>query len=661
MDLDHGIDPRNACHDRHDVWPIHDPGLWIFDHIAGTPAGVLRSESSSLETPMCGIVGYIGHQPAAQLLLDGLRTLEYRGYDSAGIALAPGNGEFRITRASGKLSNLQAKLDLNDATSTGIGHTRWATHGRPTEENAHPHRSADGKVVAVHNGIFENFLELRAELTAAGFHFLTETDTECFPVMVSHLMKGGMSFKEAFREAVARMHGIYAIACMHADDPGRILVARSGPPLVIGIGENEQFLASDVVPLLRHTRRVIYLEDGDLAELTREGAHLFKEDGSPIERPIQTVPFDPVSAEKGRFKHFMQKEIFEQPLAVSNTLLNRLPIDGESIPLELPFSDEELRGVNRVLILACGTSRHAGLVGQFYIENLARIGVDVDYGSEYRYREPVVGPNTLAIGITQSGETADPLAAVKEAASRGARTLTICNVQGSTSTRQVEGTILTHAGPEIGVASTKAFTTQLAVLLLLALRLGDAKGTLDPKLRAELLQGLRELPAVLERVSGLERQIVKWAQKWSEARDFLFLGRGPLYPIALEGALKLKEISYIHAEGYPAGEMKHGPIALIDPHLPIVAVMPKDAHRDKTLSNLQEAAAREGRILALVTEGDKGLASIAEDVMELPDVHPWLTPILYIVPLQLLAYHIAIIRGCDVDQPRNLAKSVTVE
>ena len=610
---------------------------------------------------MCGIVGYIGHQPAAMLLLDGLRSLEYRGYDSAGIALAPGGGVFRVTRASGKLMNLQAKLDLSDTTTAGIGHTRWATHGRPTEENAHPHRSPDGKIVAVHNGIFENFLELRQELTAAGFTFITETDTECFPVMVSHLMKGGLPFLEAFRQAVGRMQGIYAIACMHADDPDRILVARSGPPLVIGVGEHEQFLASDVVPLLRHTRRVIYVEDGDLAELTREGVRIFRLDGSPVERPIQNVPFDPVAAEKGRFKHFMQKEIFEQPMALSNTLLNRLPLDGDTIPLQLPFSTEELRGIDRVLILACGTSLHSGLVGKFYIENLARIGVEVDYGSEYRYRNPVVGPNTLAIGITQSGETADTLAAVKEAASRGARTLAICNVQGSTATRQTEATILTHAGPEIGVASTKAFTTQLAVLLLLALRLGEAKGTLDAGLRQELIQGLRELPAVLERTASLERQIIKWARSWSEASDFLFLGRGPLYPIALEGALKLKEISYIHAEGYPAGEMKHGPIALIDQHLPIVALMPRDSHREKTLSNLQEAAARDGRILALVTEGDRGLDAIAEDVMELPEVHPWLAPILYVVPLQLLAYHIAVIRGCDVDQPRNLAKSVTVE
>ena len=610
---------------------------------------------------MCGIVGYIGTQAAAPILVEGLKSLEYRGYDSAGIALAPGDGAFRVTRASGKLMNLQLRVDLADTTTAGIGHTRWATHGRPTEENAHPHRSGDGLVVAVHNGIFENFLELRAELKKEGQTFVTETDTECFPAMVAQIMKTEPSFKEAFRLAVGRMHGIYAIACLQASDPDRILVARSGPPLVIGLGEGENFIASDVIPLLRHTRRVIYLEDGDLAEVTRDRVTITRLDGQAVERAVFVVPYDPVAAEKGGFKHFMQKEIFEQPLAISNTLLDRLPLNGGTIPLELPFSDEDLRGLQRVAILACGTSRHAGLVGQFYLEQLARIGVDVDYGSEYRYRDPVVMPDTLAIGITQSGETADTLAAMREAASRGARCLAICNVQGSTAARLAEATILTHAGPEIGVASTKAFTTQLVVLLLLALRLGEARGTLDPFTRNSILQSLRELPALLERMSAMDRQIHAWAQKWHESTDFLYLGRGPLYPIALEGALKLKEISYIHAEGYPAGEMKHGPIALIDRHLPIVALMPRDAHREKVLSNLQEAAARDGRILALVEEGDTGLDHIAEDVLHLPKVNPWLAPILYVVPLQLLAYHIAVIRGCDVDQPRNLAKSVTVE
>jgi glucosamine--fructose-6-phosphate aminotransferase (isomerizing) len=593
--------------------------------------------------------------------LDGLKSLEYRGYDSAGIALAPGTGEFKVVRASGKLSNLESKVDKQEPASVGIGHTRWATHGRPTEANAHPHRAADGKVVAVHNGIFENFLELRAELKAHGHEFVTETDTECFPVMVSQLQRDTPDFREAFRQAVGRMRGIWAIASMDAGDTSRILVARSGPPLVIGVGEGENFIASDVVPLLPHTRRVIYLEDGDLAEVRADGVEVFRQDGSKVQRQVHVIPFDPVAAEKGGYKHFMQKEIFEQSMAISNTLLGRLPINDEPLPLDLPFTDEELKGFKRVVILACGTSRHSGLVSQYYFEQLAKIGVEVDYGSEYRYRDPVVMDGTLAIGITQSGETADTLAALKEAAARGARTLAICNVQGSTATRQSEGSFLTHAGPEIGVASTKAFTTQLVVLLLLALRLGELRGTLEPAQRSELLQALRELPAVLDRVVGLEPKIRKWAQKWREARDFLYLARGPLYPIALEGALKLKEISYIHAEGYPAGEMKHGPIALIDQHLPIVALMPNDQHREKTLSNLQEAAAREGRILGLVSEGDTGLDAIAEDVLHLPAVSPWLAPVTYVVPLQLLAYHIAVIRGCDVDQPRNLAKSVTVE
>ncbi len=610
---------------------------------------------------MCGIVGYIGHQAAAPLLVEGLRALEYRGYDSAGIALVPGDGRFRLTRASGKLVNLQAKVDFSDPTPCGIGHTRWATHGRPTEENAHPHRSADGRVVAVHNGIFENFLELRAELQAQGCTFASETDTEVFPVLVAHLMAGGLAFAEAFRSAVSRLQGIYALACLHAEEPGRILVARSGPPLILGLGEGETFLASDVVPLLRHTRRVIYLEDGDLAELTPQGARITDREGRTVERTVHTVPFDPVAAEKGRFKHFMQKEVFEQPQALSNTLLSRLPIGEHPIPLELPFSDTELFYLQRIHIVACGTSWHAGLVAKFLIEQLARVPVEVDYASEYRYREPVIPPQTLIIGITQSGETADTLAAMREAAARGARTLAVCNVAGSTATRQAEATLLTHAGPEIGVASTKAFTTQLALLTLFALKLGEAKGTVDPALKAELLQGLRELPAHLERMAALEPKLLAWAHRWQEARDVLYLGRGPLYPIALEGALKLKEISYIHAEGYPAGEMKHGPIALIDKHLPVVALMPRDAHREKTLSNLQEAAARDGRILGLVTEGDRGLDGIAEGVLELPAVHPWLAPILYVVPLQLLAYHVAVLRGCDVDQPRNLAKSVTVE
>jgi glucosamine--fructose-6-phosphate aminotransferase (isomerizing) len=610
---------------------------------------------------MCGIVGYVGSKQAASILVDGLKSLEYRGYDSAGIALAYSNCKFQIIRASGKIVNLESKVNPNATATVGIGHTRWATHGRPTEENAHPHCNDNSQVVAVHNGIFENFLDLKSELKAAGQIFSTDTDTECFPVMVANIMRKTTDFREAFTKAVGRMRGIYAIACLHAFDFGRILIARNGPPLVIGLGEGENFIASDIVPLLCHTRRVIYLEDGDLAEVTAGSVTIFRLDGKVITRPVTTIPYGPTASEKGSFKHFMQKEIFEQPTAVSNTLIDRLPIDGGPISLDLPFTDDELRGFKHIVLLACGTSHNAGLVGKFYFEQLAKIGVEVDYASEYRYRDPIVRPDTLAIGITQSGETADTLAALKEATLRGARTLVICNVRNSTATRQAEGCFLTQAGPEIGVASTKVFTTQLVALLLIAMRLGELRGTLDPLQRANLIQSLLELPATLDRVMNMENKIYQWAKKWREATDFIYLGRGPLYPIALEGALKLKEISYIHAEGFPAGEMKHGPIALVDQHLPIIALMPSDAHREKTLSNLQEVAARDGRILALVTDGDNSLADIAEDVLYMPVSNSWLAPVIYVVPLQLLAYHISVLLGCDVDQPRNLAKSVTVE
>ncbi len=611
---------------------------------------------------MCGIVGYIGEKPASPVLLECLRRLEYRGYDSAGIALVPSDGPVRITRASGKLNNLAQKLDTSDQTPLGIGHTRWATHGRPTEQNAHPHRSQDGKVVAVHNGIFENFLELRAELQNSGWTPSSETDTECFPALVSLLMRQGLDFARAFRDAVRRLRGIYAIACVHADDPGRVLVARSGPPLVVGVGHGETFIASDVTALLSHTRDFVFLEDGDLAEVRRDRVRVFDLDGNALDRTAQRVNWKAGDAELGTHKHYMQKEIFEQPQALANTLLDRLPGDpNDPIELDLPFAAEQLAAIDRVVILACGTSLHAGLVGKFLIEQIAGISVDVDYASEYRYRSPVVRPNTLAIAITQSGETADTLAAMKEAAARGAKTLAICNVQGSQATRQADATLLTHAGPEIGVASTKAFTTQLAVLTLVALHLGEVKGTLSRELKAELVLGLRELPSQLERLRCLEPQIQGLAQRYHGATSALYLGRGPMYPIALEGALKIKEISYIHAEGYPAGEMKHGPIALIDASLPVIALMPDDLHHDRTLSNLQEAAARDGQIIGFVREGDPGLKDIAAHLVELPAVSQYLAPILYVVPLQLFAYYVAALRGCDVDQPRNLAKSVTVE
>ncbi|HEY6558623.1 MAG TPA: glutamine--fructose-6-phosphate transaminase (isomerizing) [Polyangiaceae bacterium] len=614
---------------------------------------------------MCGIVGYIGERSASPLLLECLKRLEYRGYDSSGVALAIAPGNIEVTRAQGKLSSLETKIEsLNGyaaAARAGIGHTRWATHGKPTELNAHPHRSHDGKIVVVHNGIFENYAELKAELADAGLQLQSDTDTECFPVLLSHLMQGGLGFTDAFRAAVARMRGIYAIACMHADDPDRVLLARSGPPLVIGAGDGEYLFASDLMPLLSHTRNIIFLDDGDLAEVTRQGVRVFNLEGEPLERPAQHIGWDAVAAELGTFDHYMQKEIFEQPEAVARALAGRLPGDGGRLTLGLPFSEEELAGLEKVRILACGTSWHAGLVGKYLIEELAQIPVEVDYASEYRYRAALPEKNTLAIAITQSGETADTLAALKQAKRRGARTLAICNVQGSQATRQAEASLLTEAGPEIGVASTKAFTTQLAVLTLLAIELADNKQTLDGQLRQELVSALRELPARLESLRLIETQMKELARELHGASNALYLGRGQLYPVALEGALKLKEISYIHAEGYPAGEMKHGPIALIDENLPVVALMPSDSHRERTLSNLQEAAARDGKLVAFVTRGDRSLDSIAYRVVEMPEVHPCLAPIFYSIPLQLFAYHVARLRGCDVDRPRNLAKSVTVE
>ncbi|HEX3774009.1 MAG TPA: glutamine--fructose-6-phosphate transaminase (isomerizing), partial [Polyangiaceae bacterium] len=566
-------------------------------------------------------------------------------------------------RRTGRLNGLAQKLErLNGHASgarVGIGHTRWATHGRPTEQNAHPHSSPDGKIVVVHNGIFENFRELRAELIAHGLAPQSQTDTECFPLMMHMLMGHGISFDEAFGLTVKRMEGKYAIACLHADYPNKILLARSGPTLVVGIGEDEYFIASDVAPLLPHTRKIAFLEDGDIAELTPSGLKVLDRDEQIVDRSPQQIDWESGAAELNGYDHFMRKEIFEQPTMLARTV--EAYLRGDEIALDLPELEDAWSKIERVSIIACGTSWHAGLVGKFLIEQLAQVPVDVDYASEYRYRSPVISPKTLAIAITQSGETADTIAALNEARTQGARTLAICNVVGSQITRAAEGSLITHAGPEIGVASTKAFTTQLSVLTLLALQLASRRGTIDPSMKAELVRGLRALPAQIEGLRGLEAQVETIAQRYYNARDALYLGRGMLYPIALEGALKLKEISYVHAEGYPAGELKHGPIALIDDQIPVIALMPDDRNRERTLSNLQEAAARDGQIIALVSEGDHALDDIAECVIELPLTHPSLAPILYAVPLQLLAYHIGVLRGCDVDRPRNLAKSVTVE
>jgi glucosamine--fructose-6-phosphate aminotransferase (isomerizing) len=610
---------------------------------------------------MCGIVGYLGPRPASPILLDCLRRLEYRGYDSAGLGLFSG-GSIQITRGAGRLAGLEEKVSrLNGHASgarLGIGHTRWATHGKPTEENAHPHRSPDGKIVVVHNGIFENYLDLKAELSFSGLNPVSQTDTECFPLLMHLLMQGGLDFEEAFTQAVGRMHGKYALICLHADHPDKMLLARSGPTLVVGMGSGEYFVASDVAPLLRHTRDVTFLEDGDVARLTAEGLSLLGET-QRAPRAVQRIDWDESAAELDGHRHYMQKEIFEQPAALSRTV--EAHMSGAEVSLGVPDLEAGFGSIERATILACGTSWHAGLVGKFLIERLARLPVDVDYASEYRYRSPIVTDKTLAIAITQSGETADTIAALREARALGARTLAICNAIGSQITRAAEASLITQAGPEIGVASTKAFTTQLAVLTLLAVQLGRVRGRLGAAEADEIVAGLRALPTQLESVQALESQIESLALRRHSARDALYVARGLLYPIALEGALKLKEISYIHAEGYPAGELKHGPIALIDAAMPVIALMPGDSHRERTLSNLQEAAARDAKIIALVSEGDRSLDGVAEAVLELPVTHPALAPILYAVPLQLLAYHIAVLRGCDVDRPRNLAKSVTVE
>jgi glucosamine--fructose-6-phosphate aminotransferase (isomerizing) len=618
---------------------------------------------------MCGIVGYIGTQKAVPIILEGLRRLEYRGYDSAGLAVYCDDGQLAVRRAKGKLRNLEDAIRMNPVDGTyGIGHTRWATHGRPTEENAHPHRDCKGDVVVVHNGIVENYLPLKQLLQAEGHVFKTETDTEVIAHLVEKHFHGNL--EEAVRAAVKEITGVFALAVISRSDPYKIVAARSGPPVVIGIGDNEYFVASDVPAILSHTRDMFFLADGDVAILTPEGVRLSDFDGRPVKRQVSHILWDPIMAEKGGYKHFMLKEIYEQPRAVRDTTLGRVGQDTGRVFLdEMDIAPAEFARFRQVKIIACGTSWHAALVGKFMIEKLARLPVEVDYGSEFRYRDPIVGEDTLTVVISQSGETADTLAAQREAKQKGSKTLAICNVVGSMVTREAAGTIYTHAGPEIGVASTKAFTCQLTALFILAMHLGQANHRLDESMSRVLMQELVRIPGKLETVLSRDPVYEALGRELHRAEDFLFLGRGVHFPIALEGALKLKEISYIHAEGYPAGEMKHGPNALIDEKLPVVVLATCDASSDesrvlyeKTLSNIQEVKAREGIVVALVTEGDTAVPKTGADhIIEIPAVAELLTPILEIVPLQLLAYHIAVRRGCDVDQPRNLAKSVTVE
>src|SRR5271157_224065 len=627
---------------------------------------------------MCGIVGYVGPKKVVPVIIEGLRRLEYRGYDSAGIAVgSPSRTTLEVRRAPGKLGNLEEVLREHPVDgSFGIGHTRWATHGRPTEENAHPHRDCSGRIVVVHNGIVENYLELKRELTAQGHKFVTETDTEIIAHLIEQVQQDAdaaglpIPLEVAVRRAVKRLTGAFALGVLSALEPDKIVAARLGPPVVIGVGEGESFVASDVPGILHHTRNIYFLADGDMAILTLAGVELTDFDGNPIERAITRIQWDPIQAEKGGYKHFMLKEIWEQPTAVRDTTLGRVSLDSGKVFLgEMQIGDQELAHISSVNIAACGTAWHAALTGKYMIERLARLPVDVDYGSEYRYRDPIADPGALGLLISQSGETADTLAAQREMIALGSKTVAICNVVGAMVAREAHGAIYTHAGPEIGVASTKAFTAQLTALFLMALKLGQLRGKLDAAQSVALIDELSRIPNKIEEVlRGRSAQCEQLAKEFANAQDFLYLGRGIHFPIALEGALKLKEISYIHAEGYPAGEMKHGPNALIDETLPVVVLATRDesdpASRlryEKTLSNIQEVSARSGRVIAVATEGDATIGSLVEYVIHIPPAIELLSPLIEIVPLQLLAYYIAVRRGCDVDQPRNLAKSVTVE
>ncbi|MEO5741500.1 MAG: glutamine--fructose-6-phosphate transaminase (isomerizing) [Vicinamibacterales bacterium] len=613
---------------------------------------------------MCGIVGYIGPKPVVPVLLDGLRKLEYRGYDSAGVAVVE-NGHVEVRRSAGKLINLENSIQAKPLAGLyGLGHTRWATHGRPTEENAHPHRDGSGRIVVVHNGIIENYLEIKRELVAEGHKFQSETDTEVVAHLVEKEWKND-GLENAVMRAMKRVRGLFALVLLSADDPEKLVTVRNGPPIVVGIGDGEYFVASDVPAILSHTRDVVFLDDKEMAVLTPNGVQFMTLDGKAVERKPTRVTWDPISAEKAGYRHFMLKEIFEQPHAVRDTILGRASLETGQIHLnEMTISDADLRSIDKVTLLACGTSWHAALVGKFMIEELAKISVEVDYGSEYRYRDPIVNNKTLAIAITQSGETADTLAAMREAKGKGARSLAICNVVGSMATREAEGTIYTHAGPEIGVASTKAFTTQLVALYLFALKMSEVRGTLSQADRCAHINELMQLPQILEETLKDAKQLEEIATRFHSRSDFLYLGRGINYPIALEGALKLKEISYIHAEGYPAGEMKHGPIALIDENMPVVALATHDHVFEKMQGNIQEAKARGGSIIGVTTKGDTTLQELLgehDSLVTVPATHRLLMPVVISLPLQLLSYYIAVRRGCDVDQPRNLAKSVTVE
>ena len=620
---------------------------------------------------MCGIVGYVGNKQVVPLIIDGLRKLEYRGYDSAGIAVVNEDHELEIRRAEGKLRNLEETIRLSPLDGTyGIGHTRWATHGRPTEENAHPHRDCTGRVVVVHNGIIENYLQLKERLRKSDHHFVTETDTEIMAHLIEEYLKHDSTFEQAVRSAVTELRGIFALSIINADEPDTIIAVRQGPPVVIGLGDHEFFVASDIPPILQHTRDVFFLGDGEIAVINRDAVRVTDFEGNSVQPAIQRITWDPIMAEKGGFKHFMLKEIYEQPRSVRDTVQGRISLDSGQVFLDemSNITEADFKRFTSIKIAACGTSWHAGLAGKYMIEQLSRVPVDVDYASEFRYRDPVMDEDTLLLVISQSGETADTIAALREAKELGSKVLAICNVQGSMIVREADGTILTHAGPEIGVASTKAFTGQMIALYLLGLYLGQLRGVLSVDEARFHAQELAELPVKLEHLLNDSDGIEELSKEFFRSTDFLYLGRGINFPVALEGALKLKEISYIHAEGYPAGEMKHGPNALIDERLPVLFINTREEGNraselryEKTHSNIVEVKAREGIVISVLTEGDSISSVVSDHVIEIPAASDLLSPILSIIPLQLLAYHIAVRRGCDVDQPRNLAKSVTVE
>ncbi|HET9477507.1 MAG TPA: glutamine--fructose-6-phosphate transaminase (isomerizing) [Dehalococcoidia bacterium] len=613
---------------------------------------------------MCGITGYVGEREAAPIVIEGLRSLEYRGYDSVGIAVLEKNGGLAIHKRAGKLADFASEVSAQDVKGRqGIGHTRWATHGKPTDLNAHPHTDCSGDVVVIHNGIVENHAELKKRLIAEGHSFESETDTEVIPHLIEDRLKAGDDLNAALIASIKQLQGAHAILAMSLSEPGTIVAARVGNAggVVIGYGNGEVFLASDLPALLPYTRRVVFLEDGEVARVT-PGSVTYMKNGGRLEKRPQEVPYDPVSAAKGSFKHFMQKEIYEQPESILDTLRGRALFPESRVELEdIGLTREQIAGIRRVMLVGMGTSLHAAMVGRHYIERIAGIPAEVDNASELRYRQPIIGPDTLVVSVSQSGETVDTLAAMEEAKASGCPQVTICNVIGSQTTRVAGGAIYTRCGLEIGVASTKTYVAAISALYLLACYLGQERGVIDRERMGGLLEPLARLPYQAGEVTKQDAAYDALAQEFFRCSNFLFLGRGLQYPVAMEGALKLKEVSYIHAEGYPAGEMKHGPIALIDREMPVIALVPRDELRDKMMSNIQQVKAREGTVIAVGTEGDTELEEKADRVIYVPESSPLLAPVLTSIPLQLFAYHVAVRRGCDVDQPRNLAKTVTVE